>query len=51
MVATALAVDTFSEMLTAVNTLSSISQADTALLKKLNEEKAIVKKGIGLLES
>ena len=39
MVATALAVDTFSEMLTAVNTLSSISQADTALLQKLNEEK------------
>ena len=39
MVATALAVDTFSEMLTAVNTLSSISQADTALLKKLDQEK------------
>ena len=39
MIATALAVDTFSEMLTAVNTLSSISQADTAMLKKLNEEK------------
>lgn len=39
MVATALAVDTFSEMLTAVNTLSNISQADTALLKKLDEEK------------
>ena len=39
MIATALAVDTFSEMLTAVNTLSNISQADTALLKKLDEEK------------
>ena len=38
-VATALAVDSFSEMLTAVNTLSSISQADTALLKKLDAEK------------
>ena len=38
-VATALAVDTFSEMLTAVNTLTNISQADTALLKKLDEEK------------
>ncbi|MBQ7283871.1 MAG: peptidoglycan DD-metalloendopeptidase family protein [Oscillospiraceae bacterium] len=42
MVATALAVDTFSEMLTAVNTLSSISQADTALLEKLNEEKKAI---------
>ena len=39
MVATALAVDTFSEMLTAVNTLTNISQADTALLEKLNREK------------
>ena len=39
MVATALAVDTFSEMLTAVNTLTNISQADTALLQKLNKEK------------
>ncbi|MBR2029084.1 MAG: peptidoglycan DD-metalloendopeptidase family protein [Oscillospiraceae bacterium] len=39
MIATALAVDTFSEMLTAVNTLSSISQADTALLQQLDKEK------------
>ena len=39
MVATALAVNSFSEMLTAVNTLTNISQADTSLLEKLNKEK------------
>ncbi|MBQ6897083.1 MAG: peptidoglycan DD-metalloendopeptidase family protein [Oscillospiraceae bacterium] len=44
MVATALAVDTFSEMLTAVNTLTNISQADTALLEKLNREKEEIEK-------
>ena len=44
MVATALAVDTFSEMLTAVNTLTTISQADTALLEKLNKEKKEIEK-------
>ena len=44
MMATVLAVDTFSEMLTAANTLQSISAADTALLKKLNEEKAEIEK-------
>ena len=44
MMATILAVDTFSEMLTAANTLQSISAADTALLKKLNEEKAEIEK-------
>lgn len=42
MMATVLAVDTFSEMLTAVNTLTNISQADTALLEKLNEEKKAI---------
>jgi len=44
MIATVLAVNTFSEMLTAANTLQSISAADTALLKKLNEEKAEIEK-------
>lgn len=44
MVATVLAVETFSEMLTAANTLQSISAADTALLKKLNEEKAEIER-------
>lgn len=44
MIATALAVDTFSEMLTAVNTLTNISQADTALLEKLNKEKQEIEK-------
>ena len=44
MVATVLAVNTFSEMLTAANTLQSISAADTALLKKLNEEKAEIER-------
>lgn len=42
MMATVLAVDTFSEMLTAVNTLTNISMADTALLEKLNEEKRAI---------
>lgn len=44
MVATVLAVNTFSEMLTAANTLQSISAADTALLQKLNEEKAEIER-------
>jgi len=44
MVATALAVDTFSEMLTAVNTLTNISIADTALLEKLDKEKKEIEK-------
>ncbi len=44
MVATVLAVNTFSEMLTAANTLQSISAADTALLHKLNEEKAEIER-------
>ena len=44
MIATVLAVDTFSEVMTAANTLQSISQADTALLKRLNEEKAEIEK-------
>ena len=44
MMATVLAVDTFSEMLTVANTLQSISAADTAMLKKLNEEKAEIEK-------
>ena len=44
MVATALAVDTFSEMLTAVNTLTNISIADTAMLEKLNREKKEIEK-------
>ena len=44
MIATALAVDTFYEMLTAVNTLTNISQADTALLEKLNKEKQEIEK-------
>jgi len=44
MVATALAVDTFSEMLTAVNTLTNISMADTALLEKLDREKKEIEK-------
>lgn len=44
MIATALAVDTFSEMLTAVNTLTNISQADTALLERLNKEKQEIEK-------
>ena len=44
MMATVLAVDSFSEMLTAANTLQSISAADTALLKQLNEEKAEIER-------
>ena len=44
MIATVLAVDTFSEMLTAVNTLQTISKADTALLQQLNEEKAEIER-------
>lgn len=44
MVATVLAVDSFSEMLTAVNTLTNISQADTALLEDLNREKMEIEK-------
>lgn len=44
MVATVLAVNTFSEMLTAANTLQSISAADTALLEKLNKEKEEIEK-------
>ena len=51
MVATALAVDTFSEMLTAVNTLTSISQADTALLEKLNNEKKEIEEAEAEIES
>ncbi|MBQ9845741.1 MAG: peptidoglycan DD-metalloendopeptidase family protein [Oscillospiraceae bacterium] len=51
MVATALAVDTFSEMLTAVNTLTSISQADTALLEKLNKEKKEIEEAEAEIES
>ncbi len=42
--ATALAVDTFSEMLTSVNTLQNISKSDTALLQKLDEEKKEIEK-------
>ena len=44
MIATALAVDTFSEMMTAVNTLQNISKADTALLQQLNEEKTEIER-------
>lgn len=44
MIATVLAVDTFAEVMTAANTLQNISQADTALLKKLNEEKAEIER-------
>lgn len=51
MVATALAVDTFSEMLTAVNTLSTISQADTALLEKLNQEKKEIEEAEAEIEA
>lgn len=42
--ATALAVNTFSEMLTSVNTLQNISKADNALLQKLDEEKKAIEK-------
>lgn len=44
MMATVLAVDSFAEMLTAANTLQNISAADTALLQKLNEEKAEIER-------
>lgn len=43
-VATALAVDTFSELLTSVNTLQNISEADTKLLEQLNNEKAEIER-------
>ena len=44
MMAAVLAVDTFSEVMTAANTLQNISQADTTLLKKLNDEKAEIER-------